>query len=243
MSRINNNENSGGMTETTALIFSAITISILHTASGPDHYLPFIVLSRSRKWSKSRTIALTVICGLGHIFSSVLIGLIGVVMGWQLAKLTWLQDIRGNFSAWALLLFGLLYLIWGLWRACTNRPHQHYDMHDNEIYVNEHRHGNVSLPQHRVKVTPLVLVAIFVMGPSEPLVPLLFYSGIHKSAMEISVLITVFAVCTVLTMVGMVLLGLYGFSFFSTMKIERYIHAISGAILTACGVCMVFLGW
>lgn len=71
----------------TAMILSAIAISFLHTASGPDHYLPFIVLSRSRKWSLYRTIGLTIACGLGHILSSVIIGMIGIALGWHLSKL------------------------------------------------------------------------------------------------------------------------------------------------------------
>ncbi len=70
--------------ELTTLIFSAITISCLHTATGPDHYLPFIVLSRARKWPISKTIIWTIICGFGHIFSSVIIGLVGVFLGWEL---------------------------------------------------------------------------------------------------------------------------------------------------------------
>ena len=227
----------------TALILSAITISFLHTASGPDHYLPFIVLSRSRKWTLYKTVGLTIVCGLGHILSSVLIGLIGVVLGWQLTKLTWFQDIRGNISGWALLLFGLIYLGWGIWKVYSNRAHKHFDVYDDNVYVFEHQHGNAVYPQQRVKVTPLILLAIFVMGPSEPLVPLLFYSGLNRSALEISVIITVFAISTVITMLAMVLLGLYGFSFFKTNKLERYTHAFSGAVVTVCGAGMVFLGW
>ena len=227
----------------TALILSAITISFLHTATGPDHYLPFIVLSRSRKWSVYKTAGLTIVCGLGHILSSVLIGLIGVVLGWQLTKLTWFQDIRGNISGWALLLFGLIYLGWGIWKAYSNRAHKHFDVYDDNVYVYEHQHGKVVYPQQKVKVTPLILLAIFVMGPSEPLVPLLFYSGLNRSALEIGVIITVFAISTVLTMLIMVLLGLYGFSFFKTNKLERYMHAMSGAVVTVCGAGMVFLGW
>ena len=230
-------------TDLTALIVSAITISFLHTASGPDHYLPFIVLSRSRKWSLLRTIGLTIVCGLGHIFSSVLIGLMGVVMGWQLSKLTWFQNMRGNISAWALLLFGLLYLTWGIWQACANRPHKHFDVYGDHVYVYEHRHGEVAIAPRRVKVTPLVLVAIFIMGPSEPLVPLLFYSGTHRSPMEITLLVTVFALCTVFTMVALVLLGLYGFSFDRTKKLERFMHALSGAVVTVCGAGMLFFDW
>ena len=45
-----------------ALSLTAISISSIHTMSGPDHYLPFIVLSKSRKWSAFKTYMLTIIC-------------------------------------------------------------------------------------------------------------------------------------------------------------------------------------
>ncbi|PIF33138.1 cytochrome C biogenesis DsbD-like protein [Flavobacterium sp. 9] len=231
-------------TTLTTLVLSAITISCLHTASGPDHYLPFIVLSRSRKWSLAKTIWWTTICGLGHILSSVLLGLIGVLVGWQLSKLSMFQDIRGNVSGWCLLLFGAVYLVWGLRSAYLNKPHKHFEVYnDEDIYVYEHKHGEVVAPQSRVKITPWILFVIFVMGPSEPLVPLLFYSGVRRSPLEIIVLIAVFAIFTVLTMLVMVLLGRYGYSFFKTDKLERYVHAIGGAVVTICGIGMVFLGW
>jgi len=231
-------------TTLTTLVLSAITISCLHTASGPDHYLPFIVLSRSRKWSLAKTIWWTTICGLGHILSSVLLGLIGVLVGWQLSKLSMFQDIRGNVSGWCLLLFGAVYLVWGLRSAYLNKPHKHFEVYnDEDIYVYEHKHGEVVAPQSRVKITPWILFVIFVMGPSEPLVPLLFYSGVRRSPLEIIVLIAVFAIFTVLTMLVMVLLGRYGYSFFKTDKLERYVHAIGGAVVTICGIGMVFFGW
>ncbi|QNK64034.1 sulfite exporter TauE/SafE family protein [Pedobacter sp. PAMC26386] len=226
-----------------ALAFTAITISFFHTASGPDHYLPFIVLSRSRKWSKMKTIFLTITCGLGHVLSSVILGLAGLFLGWQLNKVSWLQDVRGNVSSWALLAFGVIYLIYGLRQAFLNKPHKHFDVMGEEVYVYTHKHGEMVMPGNKVKVTPLVLFAIFVMGPSEPLIPLLFYSGTKRSVPEVVVLLSVFTISTVLTMLGMVLLGVYGYSFFKTDKLERYVHAIGGAVVTICGIGMVFLGW
>ncbi|MBB5638427.1 sulfite exporter TauE/SafE [Pedobacter cryoconitis] len=226
-----------------ALAFTAITISFFHTASGPDHYLPFIVLSRSRKWSMMKTVFLTITCGLGHVLSSVILGLAGLFLGWQLNKVSWLQDVRGNVSSWALLAFGVIYLIYGLRQAFLNKPHKHFDVMEEEVYVYTHKHGEIVMPGNKVKVTPLVLFAIFVMGPSEPLIPLLFYSGTKRSVPEVVVLISVFTISTVLTMLGMVLLGVYGYSFFKTDKLERYVHAIGGAVVTICGIGMVFLGW
>lgn len=226
-----------------SLCITAFTIAFLHTASGPDHYLPFIVLSRSRGWSVSKNILITVLCGLGHVFSSVVLGLIGVVLGWQLSKISWLQDVRGNISGWALLAFGVIYLAYGIRKAYQNRPHKHFDLMGEEVYVYEHRHGETVQPNKRVKVTPLVLFAIFVMGPTEPLIPLLFFSGTNHSVMEEGMLITVFTLTTVLTMLVMVLLGCYGYSFLRTERLERYVHAIGGGVVTMCAFGMLFLGW
>lgn len=226
-----------------ALLFSAIAISFLHTASGPDHYLPFIVLSKSHHWSRTRLIFLTVVCGLGHVLSSVLLGSIGLLLGWQLAKLNWFQDYRGLVSSWGLLTFGLIYLCWGFYQAYRNKPHKHFDVMGDEVYVYEHKHGDAVYPQKRVKVTPLVLFAIFVMGPSEPIIPLLFYSGTQHSFTEIIILVTVFTLFTVLTMLTMVLIGTYGFSYFNTDKLERYVHVIGGLVVSCCGFGMVFWGW
>ena len=229
--------------ELITLMLSTVAISCLHTATGPDHYLPFIVLSRSQKWSITKTITITVACGFGHIFSSVAVGLVGVVLGWQLSNLDWFEGHRGNIAAWCLLGFGVVYLLYGLWKAGKNKPHKHFDVMDEDVYVYEHSHGDTVSPKSRVKVTPLVLFAIFVMGPTEPLLPLLFYSGIQRSYLEIVVLISVFALCTVLTMLMMVLLGLYGYSFYDTEKLERYVHAIGGLVISTCGIGMLFLDW
>jgi hypothetical protein len=152
----------------TALLLSTVAISFVHTASGPDHYLPFIVFARSRKWSLATTAFWTSLCGLGHVFSSVLIGLIGVFLGWQLSRIEGFQEIRGGLASWSLLILGLVYLIWGLVKASQNRPHKHFDSYGgDELYVYTHRHGEYVPPNSRIQVTPWILLGIFVMGPSE----------------------------------------------------------------------------
>src|SRR6188768_1548315 len=126
------------------LIIAAITIASLHTITGPDHYLPFIALSKSRDWSVSKTIAWTIICGSGHVLSSVLLALGGAALGWSLSKLNWLENIRGGIAGWVMLLFGICYGLWGLYRAFKNNPHKHFDLQANgDIYVFEHKHGEM----------------------------------------------------------------------------------------------------
>jgi sulfite exporter TauE/SafE len=231
------------MNDLWALSITAISISSIHTMSGPDHYLPFIVLSRSGRWSPFKTYMLTVVCGLGHILSSVILGLIAVVLGWQLNRISWFQDLRGNVSSFALLIFGLVYLFYGLWQASRNKTHKHFDTIGEAVYVFEHKHGELVMPQKRIKVTPLVLIAIFVMGPSEPLIPLLFFSGTHRSMPEVSVLVTVFTISTIATMLAMVVLGRYGYKFIKAETMERYSNAVGGLAITICAIGIMFFGW
>jgi sulfite exporter TauE/SafE len=231
-------------TEMQLLLTAAISIAFLHTATGPDHYLPFIALSKARGWSLGRTIFWTVVCGCGHVWSSVFLGLGGAAIGWSLSKVVWLENVRGGIAGWVMLAFGLLYGIWGLYRAYKNNPHKHFDLGDNnEIYVYEHKHGNVVAPKDRHRVTPWVMFLIFLLGPCEPMIPLLYFPAAKNSWNGMLILIIVYTFFTLITMLLMVCLGFYGFSFLKTEKLERYMHALGGLTIFICGAGMVFMEW
>lgn len=226
------------------LIITAISIACLHTLTGPDHYIPFIALSRARGWSFGKTLLWTVICGCGHVWSSVLLGLGGAGIGWSISKISWLENVRGGVAAWVLLLFGLIYGIWGLVRAVQNKKHKHFDTYeDGSIYVYEHKHGEIVQPKERYKVTPWVMFIIFLLGPCEPMIPLLYFPAAKSSWAGMLILIVVYTFFTLLTMVVMVVLGYYGISFFKTDKLERYMHALGGLTIFICGAGMIFMGW
>lgn len=53
-----------------ALIVTAILTAVIHTLSGPDHYLPFIAIARSRHYGYGKAFFWTFLCGLGHIGSA-----------------------------------------------------------------------------------------------------------------------------------------------------------------------------
>ena len=99
---------------------TAATLGFIHTVIGPDHYLPFIVLSKARKWSTFKTVLITFLCGIGHIISSVLLGFVGIAIGAAVFKLEAIESHRGDIAAWLLLVFGFTYFIWGLHRAYRN---------------------------------------------------------------------------------------------------------------------------
>jgi hypothetical protein len=230
--------------ELQVLVISAISIACLHTITGPDHYLPFIALSKTRGWSFIKTLSWTVICGCGHVWSSVLLALGGAAVGWNLSKIAWLENIRGGIAGWFMLLFGLLYGTWGLWRAYKNKSHKHFDTYeDGNMYVYEHKHGQAIVSTERYKVTPWVMFIIFLLGPCEPMIPLLYFPAAQHSWNGMLLLIIVYTLVTLFTMIGMVILGYYGLAFFKTDKLEKYMHALGGLTLLICGAGMVFMEW
>ncbi len=233
--------------ELNALIITAASIGFLHTLLGPDHYLPFVMMSWARKWSGMKTTLITALCGLGHIGSSIVLGLIGVSVGIAVNKLEFVEGFRGNLAGWLLIAFGLVYLVWGLRRAYRNRPHVHSHTHTSEAaHTHSHSHDQEHAHVHnggaRKSIAPWALFVIFVFGPCEPLIPILMYPAAKNSFLGLVLVTCVFGIVTLGTMLGVVLLARAGVSFVPLTKLQRYTHAIAGATILLCGLAIQFLG-
>ena len=225
------------------LTATAATLAFVHTVFGPDHYLPFIVLARARGWTIARTIFITLLCGIGHVGSSIVIGVIGIGAGIGLAKLIGIESVRGNIAAWAFLAFGLVYTIWGIRKAIINKPHKHFHTHsDGTVHVHDHTHLNSHDHQHKQNITPWILFIIFVLGPCEPLIPVLMYPAARNSTWGIIQVASVFSVITILTMIILVVLATYGLKLVTFGRLERYTHVLAGATVCLSGCAILFLG-
>ncbi|MFC2103691.1 hypothetical protein ACFLSS_04600, partial [Bacteroidota bacterium] len=209
------------------LIFTAGSIGFIHTILGPDHYVPFIVMSQSRKWSIRKTILVTILCGAGHVLGSILLGTIGIAFGVAITSLEVIESFRGDIAAWALITFGLMYMIWGIRRALKNKSHNHSHVHigggvhqHNHTHTKEHSH--VHLDKTSKSLTPWALFIIFILGPCEPLIPLLMYPAAKGSLTSLIFATTTFGSVTIITMLGIVLVSVFGFRFLPVVKLERY---------------------
>ena len=232
-------------TETLILCGTAASIGLLHTLFGPDHYLPFIVMSRARRWTLTRTALITLACGVGHVLSSVVLGSLGVIFGIAVTSLEMFEGARGSVAAWLLIGFGGAYFVWGLHRAIRGRPHEHRHLHDTGTHTHEHthvaQHSHAHMQEGRC-LTPWILFTIFVFGPCEPLIPILMYPAAKSSIAGLIMVTAVFSVVTVGTMLSIVMLSAWGVSFAPFGKLERYIHAMAGATLCLSGLAIQFLG-
>jgi nickel/cobalt transporter (NicO) family protein len=232
------------------LLATAAFIGIAHTATGPDHFLPFIALSRAGNWSLRKTMIITAACGVGHVASSVVLGLTGLAIGAAVAGLVNIESFRGGVAGWLLFGFGLAYMVWGLRRAWRNRPHAHVHAHaDGTVHYHKHvhdvEHAHVHAPEGGSKntaaaVAPWIVFLIFVFGPCEPLIPLLMYPAAEASLTGSMLVAVVFGLATLSTMMAMVAIGYLGLLSFASGSLERYGHAACGAAIAMCGAAVVY---
>ena len=229
------------------LYITAASIGFFHTLFGPDHYVPFIVMAKARRWSLMKTAVITFLCGLGHVASSVILGFIGIAAGIAVMRLEAFEAIRGNLAGWALMGFGLAYFIWGVRQAIKNKPHRHVHLHEDSsshAHTHSHTHGHAHVHAEKGKknITPWILFTIFVLGPCEPLIPILMYPAAKASISGLIGVTVVFSTVTIVTMLSVVMISSLGVKLIPLNRIERYTHAIAGATICLCGIAINFLG-
>ena len=235
--------------EILVLSLTAASIGFFHTLLGPDHYLPFIMMARARQWSRAKTSWVTFICGVGHVASSILIGIIGLALGIALSRLEAVEGSRGSIAAWFLIIFGLVYFLWGLNKARKNEPHDHPHIHGHGLLHKHshapgttHGHAPEEAAQARQSITPWALFVIFALGPCEPLIPILIYPAAEENVFGVLLVIFIFGAVTIATMMAVVLFSSSRMNRMSFHRAERYIHAIAGATILSSGMAIQFLG-
>ena len=231
--------------EIAALCLTAATIGFFHTLLGPDHYLPFIMMSRAGKWALPKTALITFLCGLGHVMSSVLLGLLGIAVGVGVGKLEAFEGVRGNIAAWLLIGFGLAYCIWGIRHAIKGKTHTHLHAHGEGSHIHEHssthEHAHLHDDKSR-KLTPWILFTIFVLGPCEPLIPILMYPAAKQSTTGLLLVTAIFSATTIATMLAVVMVSTWGVNLAKLGRVERFTHTIAGATICLSGLAIMFLG-
>lgn len=237
---------------------TAASLGLIHTIIGPDHYLPFIVISRARNWTLRKTLFVSFLAGLGHILSSVVLGFVGIALGIAVARLEGVESARGEIAAWLLIGFGMAYFLWGIRRAWKGKPHTHAHLHEHAEAA-DHTHGPDAAHEHvhshekaehahphgessKVNITPWVLFTIFVFGPCEPLIPLVMYPAARHSTAGVVLVAAAFGLVTIATMLVIITAASWGARFVRLGKLERYSHALAGLMIFVSGLAVQFLG-
>lgn len=228
------------------LIITAISIGFFHTIFGPDHYLPFIVIAKAKKWTLQKTLFLTFFCGIGHILSSIVLGIIGIIFGVSLEKLNFIEATRGEIAAYLFIGFGIIYFAYGIKQIFRHKKHNHFHEHINdEAHLHAHNHTKKHLHMHadeKTSLTPWVLFIIFVFGPCETLIPLLMYPAAQHNIFVLLTVIGIFGLTTILTMFAAITIAYKGINLLPSGKLEKFSHSLAGATILLSGFAIKFLG-
>ena len=241
------------------LVSAAVGIGFVHTLIGIDHTLPFVVLGKARGWSLRRTLWITGLCGGGHVASSVLLGGAGIGLAifatgldlqeghhWMEGRVGVFESIeavRGDLAAWALVAFGLTYAAWSL--ARRRRQQRHVHEHASGL-VHAHRHPEAGSHEHSsgpagsiAGLTAWSLFVIFVLGPCEPLIPILMVPAFQVGLWAVVPVTVAFGVTTMATMAGVVALAYRGLQFVRFPHLRAQAHTLSGLAIAASGLAMM----
>jgi nickel/cobalt transporter (NicO) family protein len=214
-----------------SLVGASIGIAVLHTAAGVDHTLPFIAVAKAQRWSVRKLWAVVTVCGVAHVASSILLALVGVGLGTAMERVLEIELVRGKAASSMLVISGLVYAAWGLWKVRSQPRHTHEHALDPALAA-------AGKPRF---LTMAVLFLVFVFGPCEFLIAPLFAAyrlGPHVAA---AVALT-FSLTTVLTMLVITTAGYFGLRMRALTIAEGHLHAMAGTALALSGLSAELLG-
>lgn len=207
-----------------ALVTAAVSVAFLHSLA-PDHWLPFTALAKSSRWKMQKLAWITTLAGIGHVASSLLLGVIGLWAGMAIHRLAGADAWRGRVGIWLLIGFGVAYAVWGLKHAQHHHPH---------ISLDE------TMRAYAVR-RMWMLFAILVFGPCEPLIPLMFVASEHGLP-TVWAVSAAFSVVTVGMVVGQSCLSYAGVRLIEAPWMERYAHAVTGFVIVLTALIVMVTG-
>ncbi len=208
------------------LALAAVSVGSLHSLA-PDHWVPFAALARAERWSTRRTAGVTLLCGLGHVTVSVLLGLLGLAFG-----LTLVQEYGSRMEAIAgvlLIGFGLAYGMIGLRRAAGTHLHGHAHAHYDHVHDSS-------------RTTAWALFLLFAADPCVAVIPLLFAAA-PLGVIRTTAIVLIYEVATIGTMVGLVLPARAATRVVRAAWFDRYGDAAAGGVIAIVGLLVAGLGW
>lgn len=209
-----------------SLLLAAITVGSLHSLA-PDHWVPIAAVGRARGWSSLRTSRVALLCGVGHVTVSVMLGLLALAFGAQLFQS--FGERMVSVAGLLLIGFGAAYAVWGIRSALVHRIHGHH----------HHHYDHVHDPS---TASTWSLFLIYCADPCVAVIPILFAAAPLSAAQQVSVVVA-YEVATIATMVVLVAIAHSGAQRFKGQWIERYGDGAAGVLIVATGIMVAVLGW
>jgi nickel/cobalt transporter (NicO) family protein len=206
------------------IFIGSLILSTIH-ALIPNHWLPLIAVGKTEKWTQPQTLWATVITGVAHTLSTIIIGFVVGLIGYKLS--TKYALISETIAPAILVGLGMIYI------ALDFRSHHHH--HNIKPIVND-RNKNKS---RWVAILTSLSVAMF-MTPCIEIEAYYFQAG-TIGWIGIFIVSAVYLITTLVVMLFLVSLGMKGVNTFTSDLLEHHEKGITGAVLVALGLLAFFV--
>ncbi len=188
----------------------------------PGHWLPIVLLAKARKWDRSIAFAGAAVAASGHILLSLLLGLGAIFIGGKLITLD--ESTTDLYSAYGLIIFGLLYALQAYFRHSKCHGHTHHGPN----------------PEH-VKV-PLLFLFSLGLAPCAAAIPVFGAAAAHSMSAFIGSLIA-FSLGVLGAFILATLTALQGILRFDHPLLEHYGDTITGCSVALMGGFLILFEW
>ena len=222
-----------------ALVYltAASATAALH-ALIPDHWLPFVLMGRARRWGVAKTLALASASGVLHVVLAVMLGLLTYALGRGGAEA--LAHRVGEslevLSSAGLALFGFIYGAASWQRERKHHPAHAHDPHGTHSDADEsHHHGHLLERWFTGRLTGLTLVVVIGVSPCALAFPILLASAASLGFSGVLLVSAGFGLATTATTLAITLVGCLSARRLDFPFITRYGDLISGALIGLVG--------
>lgn len=195
------------------LLFGSLLLSFLH-ATIPNHWLPVVAIGKKGGWSAAKATRITVMAGAAHAFSTVLIGMLVSLAGWQLSAVA---------AHWMELAAPVMLIVLGLTFIWRHYYHQHFHLH---AVIKE------ELPESQLIAA---LAAAMFFSPCLEIGAFFLVAG-SQGFWAVFSLSLLYTITTIAGMVIWVQLVWHGLRLANWHTLEHYAGIISGIVLVLAGV-------
>jgi nickel/cobalt exporter len=203
------------------IFIGSLILSTIH-ALIPNHWLPLIAVGKTEKWTFNQTLWATVITGVAHTLSTIIIGIVVGLIGYKLAAKY--SVISETIAPGILIGLGLIYIFRDFLSHKHNHTHEFKPL-DKEPGQNKSRW---------IAILTSLSIAMF-LTPCIEIEAYYFQAGTIGWT-GIFIVSAVYLITTVVIMLFLVYLGMKGVKTFKIHFLEHHEKGITGIVLVTLGI-------
>jgi nickel/cobalt exporter len=206
---------------------AAFGVGFLHSILSPAHWLPVVLMTKSKRWGPARAAVGALIAASGHILLSVILAAVGIRIGHEI--LSSYEEQIEHYAGLGLVVFGVVYAGLAYFKHIGCHGHSH------------HAHHGPGGAQ--VKKAPAPYLFLFSLGFSPCIAALpVFVAASGQGRLSIVLAMAGFALGVISALVGATLLATLGLAKLDHPVLDHHGDTLTGVAVALLGLFFFFFG-